>query len=192
VTADHAPRIAPVEPPYPAEIAETLRRMMPPDVEPLTLFRTIAWHEDLLERFRKVGAYLLNFGKLEPIEREIVIDRTCARCGCEYEWGVHAAFFAGQVGLSEAQLEASVSGDASDAAWTPRQALLVRFADELHDTATVSDELWRELAGSWDPPELIELIAVAGFYHLVSFTANTARIENEPFAKPFPAPVGSG
>ena len=27
-------------------------------------------------------------------EREIAIDRTCARCGCEYEWGVHVAYFA--------------------------------------------------------------------------------------------------
>ncbi|HEV7760231.1 MAG TPA: hypothetical protein VGO78_14620 [Acidimicrobiales bacterium] len=26
-------------------------------------------------------------------DREIVIDRTCARCGCQYEWGVHVAFF---------------------------------------------------------------------------------------------------
>lgn len=27
-------------------------------------------------------------------DREILIDRTCARCRCEYEWGVHIAFFA--------------------------------------------------------------------------------------------------
>ncbi len=37
-------------------------------------------------------------------EREIVIDRTCARCGCEYEWGVHVAFFAVRAGFDDAQL----------------------------------------------------------------------------------------
>jgi 4-carboxymuconolactone decarboxylase len=187
-----APRIGPLEPPYSEAVGETLRRMMPPGVEPLKLFRTVAWNEHVLERFRTIGAYLLNFGKLEPIEREIVLHRTCARCGCEYEWGVHAAVFARQVGLSEAQLEATVSGDASDPAWSPRQALLVRLADELHDTATVSDGLWEELAGNWDRPELIELIAVAGFYHLVSFTANAARVEHEPFAEAFPVPARTG
>jgi alkylhydroperoxidase family enzyme len=107
MTDDPAPRIDPLEPPYPEQVGETLRRMMPPDVEPLRLFRTVAWNHPVLERFRQIGAYLLNFGKLEPIEREIVLHRTCARCGCAYEWGVHAAVFARQVGLSEAQLEAT-------------------------------------------------------------------------------------
>jgi 4-carboxymuconolactone decarboxylase len=181
-----APRIEPLEPPYPDGVGETLRRMMPPDIDPLKLFRTVAWNEHVLERFRQTGAYLLNFGKLEPIEREIVLHRTCARCGCEYEWGVHAAVYARSVGLSEAQLEATVSGDGDDPAWSPREALLIRLADELHDTATVSDGLWAQLADNWDAPELIELIAVAGFYHLVSFTANAARVEREPFAERFP------
>jgi 4-carboxymuconolactone decarboxylase len=80
-----------------------------------------------------------------------------------------------------------VSGEATDAAWSEREALLVRLADELHDGATVSDELWSELAHNWDPPELIELIALAGFYHLVSFTANAARVEPEQGAERFPA-----
>jgi 4-carboxymuconolactone decarboxylase len=180
------PRIAPREPPYPDGLTETLRRMMPPGVEPLKLFRTVAWNEHVLERFRSIGAYLLNFGKLAPIEREIVIHRTCARCGCEYEWGVHAAVFAGGVGLSGAQLAATVTGEATDAVWSEREALLVRLADELHDSASVSDDLWSQLARNWDQAELIELFALAGFYHLVSFTANAARVEREEAAARFP------
>jgi 4-carboxymuconolactone decarboxylase len=184
-----APRIAPREPPYPDDVAETLRRMMPAGIEPLKLFRTVAWNEHVLERFRTTGAYLLNFGKLAPDEREVMIHRTCARCGCEYEWGVHAAVFARQVGLSEAQLAATVTGTGDDPAWSARQSLLVRLADELHDHASVSDELWGELAQNWEPPELIELIALAGFYHLVSFAANAARVGLEDGAERFPAPV---
>jgi 4-carboxymuconolactone decarboxylase len=187
-----APRIQPMDPPYPDATGETLRRMMPPGAEPLNLFRTVARNEHVLERFRTTGAYLLNFGKLDPVDREIAIHRTCARCGCEYEWGVHAAVFAPNVGLSEAQLAATVSGDASDPAWSPRQSLLVRLADELHDSATVSDALWAELAGNWDAAELIELIALAGFYHLVSFAANAARVEPEAFAARFPAVAATG
>src|SRR5688572_10928606 len=123
-----APRIEPLEPPYPDPVKETLRRMMPPGAEPLKLFRTVARNEHVLERFRTIGAYLLNFGTLEPADREIVLHRTCARCGCEYEWGVHAAVFARNVGLSEAQLSATVSGDPDDPAWSERESLLVRLA----------------------------------------------------------------
>ncbi len=191
MTDTPAPRIQPLEPPYPDGIGETLRRMMPPGVEPLNLFRTIAWNEHVLERFRTTGAYLLNFGKLDPLDREIVIHRTCARCSCEYEWGVHAAVFASSVGLSQAKLVATVSGDATDPAWSPREALLVRLADELHDDATVSDPLWSELERNWGPAELIELVAVAGFYHLVSFAANAARVEPENAAARFPAPAAA-
>jgi alkylhydroperoxidase family enzyme len=186
---DPAPRIRPLDPPYPDELGETLRRMMPPGVEPLKLFRTVAHNEHVLERFRTTGAYLLNFGKLGPEEREIMIHRTCARCACEYEWGVHAAVFARQVGLSEDQIAATVTGSADDPAWSRRQALLVRLADELHDHASVPDDLWAELAQNWEPAELIELIALAGFYHLVAFAANAARVELEEGAERFPAPV---
>jgi alkylhydroperoxidase family enzyme len=181
------PRIAPLEPPYEPQVAETLRRMMPPDVEPLRLFRTVAHNTAVLDRFRTIGAYLLNFGSVDPIDREVLLHRTCARCGCEYEWGIHAVAYGRPLGLSEEQLHATVLGGADAPAWSERQRLLVRLADELHDTATVSGPLWEELAAVWDDAQLIELIATAGFYHLVSFTANAAGVQPEPYAERFPA-----
>ena len=44
------------------------------------------------DKFR--AGSLLDRGPLSLREREIVIDRTCALTGCEYEWGVHVALFA--------------------------------------------------------------------------------------------------
>jgi 4-carboxymuconolactone decarboxylase len=179
-------RIAPLSPPYEAEIGRTLERMMPPGVEPLRLFRTVAHNPGLLDRFRSTGAYLLNFGKVDPLDREIVIHRTCARCDCEYEWGVHVAAFGRPLGLSEELLHATVSANADNPAFSPRQSLLVRLADELHDGARVSEELWHALATTWDQQQLLELMATAGFYHLVSFVANGARVELEEQAERFP------
>jgi alkylhydroperoxidase family enzyme len=180
------PRIAPLDPPYEAPVAETLRRIMPPGVEPLLLFRTVAHNPAILERFRTTGAYILNFGCVDPLDREVLLHRTCARCGCEYEWGVHAVAFGRPLGLSEEQLRATVLEGPDADVWSPRQQLLVRLADELHDTATVSAGLWDELAAGWDTAQLIELIATAGFYHLVSFTANATAVQAEPFAARFP------
>ena len=51
-------------------------------------------------------------------DREIVIDRVCARCGCEYEWGVHVAYFAGRVGLTIAQVASLTFGGSDDPCWT--------------------------------------------------------------------------
>ena len=186
------PRIAPLEPPYEPQVAETLRRMMPPGVEPLRLFRTVAHNPVVLERFRTIGAYILNFGRVDALDREILLHRTCARCGCEYEWGIHAVAYGRPLGLSEDQLRATVTDGPESPVWSDRQRLLVRLADELHDTAAVSDELWAALARDWEDGQLIELIATAGFYHLVSFMANGARVQPEEYAARFPAAVESG
>jgi 4-carboxymuconolactone decarboxylase len=178
-------RLAPLEPPYDEVIARTFERMMgAADVEPLVLFRTVAHNPHLLDKLRSTGSYLLNFGTLEPIEREIVILRTCARCGSEYEWGVHVALFAPAVGLSDRQVAATVIAD--DAAWTPRQSLLVRLVDELHDDHAVSDDLWESLDAVWSAPQLVELVTLVGQYHAISFVTNAFALPLEPFGARFP------
>jgi 4-carboxymuconolactone decarboxylase len=179
-------RLEPLTPPYEPELARTLERMMPPGIEPLKLFRTVAHNPAILDKFRSTGAYILNFGTVDPRDREIVIHRTCARCRCEYEWGVHAVAFARSLGLTDDQIEATVTGRADDPAWSERDSLLVQLADELHDEATVSDALWRSLAGEWRPEQLVELIATTGFYHLVSFMANATGVALEDTAARFP------
>jgi hypothetical protein len=94
------PRLAPLDPPYEPKVEDALKRLMGPvDADPLNLFRTIAHHDVLLDRFRQIGSSLLSFGRLPADEREIVIHRTTALCGAGYEWGVHATVFAPQVGI---------------------------------------------------------------------------------------------
>ncbi len=180
-------RLAPLDPPYDPEIARTLERMMPPGIPPLKLFRTVAHNPAILERFRTTGAYLLNFGTLPALDREIVIARTCARCGCEYEWGVHALFYGERVGLSPAQLDATVLPDGELAAvWSDEQALLIELVDALHDRGDVGDGLWERLCANYDGAQLVELVALVGQYHLVSFIANTFAVELEDAARRFP------
>jgi 4-carboxymuconolactone decarboxylase len=185
-------RVAPLEPPYEPDIARTLERMMPRGVEPLKLFRTVAHNRYILDKLRSTGAYLLNFGTVDPLDREIVIHRTCALCGCEYEWGVHVVAFGRPLGLSEKQISATTHGDGKDPAWSGRQALLVRLADELHDSASISEELWRALGDHYGEPQLIELIALVGQYHVVSYLANALGVPREENAARFPAPSGLG
>jgi 4-carboxymuconolactone decarboxylase len=187
-TADR-PRIAPLEPPYTPELEAALRKWMPPgsDVEPLRLFRTLNVHSELASRMRPLGAGILGHGLLEPREREIVVHRTCARGNAEYEWGVHALAFGRPLGLSDEQLAATVNGGVDDPAWSEADSLLIALADELYDTANVSDELWTKLAARYDEARLLELVVTAGWYRLIACVINAARVEREPWAARFPA-----
>jgi alkylhydroperoxidase family enzyme len=182
------PRIAPLEPPYEPAIEAILKKWMPPGsaIEPLALFRTLAVHDELASRMRPLGAGILGHGRVEPREREIVIHRTCARAGAEYEWGVHVLAYGKPLGLSDEQVAATVGGQPDDPAWSERDALLVGLADELHDTCEVSDGLWSALAAYYSADQLIELVVIAGWYRLLSYVINAARVEHEPWAARFP------
>jgi 4-carboxymuconolactone decarboxylase len=183
------PRIAPLEPPYEPEIEAALRKWMPPgaETEPLKLFRTLTVHDELASRMRPLGAGILGHGRVDPREREIVIHRTCARAGAEYEWGVHVLAFGKPLGLSNEQIAATVHGQADDPAWSERDAQLVQLADELHESCAVSDRLWAQLAERFSEDQLLELVITAGWYRLLSYVINAARVQHEPWAARFPA-----
>jgi alkylhydroperoxidase family enzyme len=182
---ESAPRVAPVAPPFPPDLQAVFDKIMPPGVPPLSLFTTLARVPRVYDKFRAGG--LLDRGPVSMRHREIVIDRTCARCGCAYEWGVHVAFFAERVGLTPDQVRATVRGGGDDPAWTDDERLLVRLVDELHETAGISDGLWDALAAAFSVEQILELIALVGFYHTVSFFANGLRLPAEDYAAPFPA-----
>jgi len=144
----------PVQPPYPPELQKVFDSIMPPGVPPLALFTTLARVPRIWDRFR--AGSLLDRGPVSLRHREIVIDRTCARCGCGYEWGVHAAFFAQRAALTQEQVRATVHGDASDPAWwSAEERLLIRMADKLHDSASLSDELWDALATAFSVEQIL-------------------------------------
>lgn len=175
-------RIAPAEAPFSESVQKTFDRLMPPGVPPLVLFATLAKSERAFSRFMAAG--LLDKGPLPMREREVMIERICARCGSEYEWGVHIALFAERVGFTRAQVAATaaegVTGD-----WTAREALILRLADELHDTSSIGEGLWRELAAEFSDEQILELILLAGFYHTVAYLTNGLKLPLESYAARF-------
>ena len=180
------PRIAPLDPPYTPETATLLAKWMgSADQEPLKLFRTLAVHHELASRMRPLGAGILGHPRLHPRERELIILRTCARAGAEYEWGVHAAIFGAAVGLGEEQIEGTAAADASGAVWSEQDAQLIAAADALYDTDTLPDELWAQLASRFEHDQLVELIVTAGWYRLISYLINALGIQLEPWAARF-------
>src|SRR4029453_5794151 len=180
-----APRIALADPPYPAEIQARFDALMPPGTAPLVLFRALARDLRLFQRF--MGAGLLDKGHLTLRQREIIIDRVTARCGSEYEWGVHIAFFAKRAGLDEAQQRSLVRGGSGDACWRAEESLLIRFCDALHAACDIDDALWTELRARFSEEAVLELLLLAGFYRRVSYPPTAVPLPLEPYGARFPA-----
>jgi len=185
------PRIAPVEPPYPEPVETELQRWMPPNapVEPLRLFRILVRNRDLAEAMQPLGRFLLSRALALPLrERELVILRVCARCGCGYEWGVHATAFGDRAGLTQAERRATAEVPLPEDAFPAHERDLLALADVLHERAELPDALWARLAERYAPEALLELLVLAGWYHVIAFVAKGARVAPEPWAAELPGP----
>ncbi|HSW11228.1 MAG TPA: carboxymuconolactone decarboxylase family protein [Solimonas sp.] len=176
------PRIAPIDPPYAPEIQADFDRIM--RGAPLLLFRTLARNPRVLSRM--IAGGLLDRGSISLRLRELMILRTTALCGAEYEWGVHMAVYGAKAQWRPAELEASVLGDATADCWSPEEALVLRLADALHAHSRVDDALWAELSAAFAEDQLIELLMLAGLYHAVSYVVNATQVQHEAFAPRFP------
>jgi hypothetical protein len=181
---DMEARIAPLDPPYPAAIQAAFDVAMR-GAPPLTLFRVVARNPRVLSRMMAGG--LLDRGSVSLRQRELMILRTTARCGAEYEWGVHVAAFGAKAGWTPAELRASARGAGDDPAWAADERLIVRLADALHDANDVDDALWGELRSAFAEDQLVELVMLAGFYHSISFALRAFRVPLEAHAPRFPA-----
>jgi 4-carboxymuconolactone decarboxylase len=176
------PRIPPLTDPSP-EVAEILDKTKIRPGPPLNIFATLAHHPRLLKRFNVLGGLFLGRGLLPARERELVILRTGWRTRCEYEFGQHV-LLGRAAGLDDEEI-LRVTRDGAQ--WPGEgDALLIRLADEIHETHDVSDELWTALAGRWSQAELLELVTLAGFYGMVSGFLNAARVQREPGAPGWP------
>jgi alkylhydroperoxidase family enzyme len=180
-------RIPALEPPFAPGVADQLAAMMPAGVPPIGLFRTFARNMPMTVAMSQWGRYELGRQlSLTLRERELVILRTCARCGCEYEWGIHLMFFAGRAGLTPAEITSLTHGSPADPCWTSgRERALIRVADALHDSSDVGDALWDSTRETLDEPQLLDLSLLCGWYHAISFAARAARVALEPGAPRF-------
>jgi alkylhydroperoxidase family enzyme len=179
-------RIAPLRPPYDPEIQGQFDRIMR-GAPPLVLFRVVAGQARAWEKFRAGG--LLDKGPLSLREREIVIDRTCALTGCEYEWGVHVTTFAQAAHLTDEQVRATVLGGPDAPCWSAGEQAMIAAVDALHARATLDDAEFAGLSAHHDEAKIFEIILLCGFYRTVSYLANGLDLPLEEKAARFPKAV---
>ncbi len=171
-------RIAPLSEPWPDWFGAAMARTMPPGMVPLALFRTIATSQRAWEKFS--SGSLLDKGPLSLRDREIVIDRTTAMCGCGYEWGVHAALFAGRAGLTPQQIE-DTAGEAIDPAlWSEPERVLIETVDALIARKRLDDAEFAALRSHYRDDQILEIVQLVAFYHGVALICGTLALSAEP------------
>lgn len=178
-------RISPAQPPFPADVQAWLERVMPPGRQPLRLFTTLARDPRLFQRFFAGG--LLDRGNLTLRQRELVIWRTTALHGSEYEWGVHVALFGARLGLNDEQHRSLVGGSPDDPCWPAEDRLLLQMCDDLYYWSTVAETTFESLRAQLGELAVLELLMLSGFYTTVSYLANALALPLEPGTAGFPS-----
>jgi len=180
------PRIAPLEPPYPVDVQKSFEAIMQ-EAPPLMLFRTLAKSPRAWTKFR--GGSLLDRGPLSLRERELVINRTCALAGNEYEWGVHITIFAAAARLTPDEIAATVRGGAVAPVWSPSERALLAAVEALHARAALSDDEFADLRAHYDEDQVMEVLLLCGFYRTVAYICRGLNLPLEANAARF-ADVG--
>lgn len=143
--------------------------------EPPHLFTTLARHRRLFRRWLRFAGGLMPGGKLPRRDTELVILRVAHNCDCVYERG-HHELIAPRAGVLREEIERTADGPDAPG-WSPRDAALLRAADELHSERAISDETWATLRGELSEVQLIELCMLVGHYEMIAMTINGLRIE---------------
>ena len=178
------PRIVPLLPPYDDETAEVLTLLGPP----IQLFRVFARRPELARAIAGWWHYYLSRrSALSLRHRELVIDRATARCGADYEWGIHIAVYAEKAGLSDDQIRSLATGSQADPCWPdPGDRAVLRAVDELHDVHDLSDDAWSGLVAAIGQDGALEVTLLSGWYHAISYAVRALRLPLEPDTAPIP------
>ncbi len=88
--------------------------------------------------------------------------------------------------MSDEWIQATVTAHAEDPIFSEAESVLVRLCDELHETSTISNSLWKDLEEHFESEVILELIYTVGMYHCVSFLTNGLGLANEEFGERFP------
>ncbi len=144
-------------------------------------FPALLRNPELASRAAHFGE-LLRFGtSLPPRLSEMAILITARAWKAQYEWFAHAPL-ARKGGLSDAIIEAIRIG-AKPQGMQADEAALHAFCSELHSAHEVSDATYAAALDVFGEQALVEIIAISGYYVMVSMVLNTAQVplpEGEP------------
>jgi 4-carboxymuconolactone decarboxylase len=138
---------------------------------------------ELADRLQKVGEYLRFNTSLEKRVNEMAIIMTAQAWGSQYEWYAHAPL-AIKAGLDPSIVEAIGAGTKPEK-MKDDEAIVWEFTTQLRRDHAVNDEIYAKAITKFGEQGVMDLIAVNGYYDVVSMTLNVARVA-PPAGEPIP------
>jgi len=128
----------------------------------------------LADRLQKVGEYVRFNTSLDKRINEMAILMTAQAWGATYEWYAHAPL-AIKAGLDPAVVKAIGTGRKPDN-MKDDEAIVWEFTTQLRRDHSVDDAIYAKALEKFGEQVIIDLIAVNGYYDVVSMTLNVAHV----------------
>jgi 4-carboxymuconolactone decarboxylase len=128
---------------------------------------------ELGEELQRVGSYIRFKSVLGPRLTELAILVTARHWSAQYEWHAHHRL-AMQAGLAPAIAD-DIAHGRRPAAMAPDEEAVYQFSCELHEHKRVSDATYAQVHDRFGEQGVMDLIAVNGYYSLVSMVLNVDR-----------------
>ncbi|MDE2396545.1 MAG: carboxymuconolactone decarboxylase family protein [Burkholderiales bacterium] len=128
---------------------------------------------ELMTHAQRMGAYLRYRSAIGQRLSELAILVTARQWSQRVEWAIHAPI-ALEAGIAQATIDAIASGR-RPGDMPADDALVHDFCVELHTHQSVSDATWQAAVVRFGERGAVDLVALTGYYTLLSMVMNAAR-----------------
>src|SRR6201991_2436412 len=129
----------------------------------------------LADRLQKVGEYVRFNTSLDKRINEMAIIMTAQAWGAQYEWYAHAPL-ALKAGLAPETVKAIGAGE-KPANMKDDEAIVWEITTQLRRDHSVNDAIYAKALEKFGEQGIIDLVAVNGYYDVVSMTLNVAHVK---------------
>lgn len=137
----------------------------------LNVYRVMANHPGLLRAWAPLREHVVHRSALPARLQELVVLRTAYRAGSTYEWAHHA--HRGRVAGLTAEEIAAARTDLVPEGLGCLESSVLRAVDDLHSDFRLSPRCLASLAPHLSATQLLDLLAIVGFYHVLAYVVNT-------------------
>jgi len=136
---------------------------------------------ELADRLQKVGEYVRFNTSLDKRLNEMAIIMTAQYWGSQYEWYAHAPL-AIKAGLDPETIAALGAGKKPEK-MKDDEAIVWEFTTQLRRDHGVDDAIYAKAVDKFGELGVMDLVAVNGYYDVVSMTLNVAHVAPPPGAE---------
>jgi 4-carboxymuconolactone decarboxylase len=129
---------------------------------------------ELADRLQKVGEYVRFNTSLDKRLNEMAIIMTAQYWGSQYEWYAHAPL-AIKAGL-DPEIVAALGAGRKPEKMKDDEAIVWEFTTQLRRNHEVDDALYGKAVEKFGENGVMDLVAVNGYYDVVSMTLNVAHV----------------